>query len=136
MNSSTEPDIKLGELSIRINGGPQDEHGWLDVTVRCEGNYGQAWIHGNIMMLGDFARWLEELIAMNSTLSGHAELYSTESAVHVLMSIDKLGQIATEVEIGCFDGMHEEKHFFQFQTDQSYLPNLILQLRESLPLVK
>jgi hypothetical protein len=136
MNSSTEPDIKLGGLSIRINSGPQDEHGWLNVTVRCEGNYGQARIHGDIMTLGDFARWLEELVEMNSTLSGNAELYSTESAVHVLMSINKMGQIATEVEIGSFDGMHEEKHLFQFQTDQSYLPNLILQLRENLPLVK
>jgi hypothetical protein len=127
---------KTWRLSIRINSGPQDEHGWLNVTVRCEGNYGQAWIHGNIMTLGNFARWLEELVEMNSTLSENAELSSTESAVHFLMSINKMGQIAAEVEIGCFDGMHEEKHFFQFQSDQSYLPSLILQLRKKLPLLK
>jgi hypothetical protein len=130
-NDLREPDIKFGNLTVLVN-GKADAEEWLDVIIRCTGRYGEGWVNGSIMQLGDLKVWCAAMERMNQTLSGRATFETTDPGLKLSMEIDKLGHIETEVEIYGYPSERAERHIFRFQADQSYLPAAIAQCKKVL----
>lgn len=67
---------------------------------------------------------------MQASLKGAAALNCMEPHLNVLMEMDRTGHIRTQVTIVGDD--YVERHEFQFELDQSYLPPLISELEKIL----
>jgi hypothetical protein len=124
--TTTKAEIELGPLSIKLRRSADAEN-WNVVRVGCRGNYGDAWVEGNILMPDEIENWLRQVKAMNKTLAGDATLESIEPGIKLSMHMDKLGRIDVSVEITGFAGNEYELHRFSFVVDQSYLPATISQ---------
>lgn len=83
-------------------------------TVQCE---------GPILMTSDVQRFRNELAAASKTLAGEATLAGLEPELTVKVKVQRLGQVAVEVEI---TPEHlSQFHRFTLDLDQSYLPDVI-----------
>lgn len=85
-------------------------------------------VSGSILRLSEIAAWLEGLEKLNSTLSGKANLDCLEPALKVEMVAESLGHVSTRVEITP-DHLNQF-HSFEFEIDQSYIPDLIGALKK------
>jgi hypothetical protein len=80
-------------------------------------------------MVTDLRRWADHCEMLHQSLKGEAVLDSYEPDLRVTInSIDTLGHLKMQVEITP-DHMNQS-HAFDFQLDQSYLPQLIRTCRE------
>jgi hypothetical protein len=131
-----EPSIEIVGLQIWIHGkqfaDSEDywDGNWLNVTAHCGAENAEVWVSGSILHLSELKSWLEDLESVNANLSGEASLDCMEPELNVEMKIQPLGHILMKVEITP-DNL-TQFHSFEFETDQSYLPVLIKNLKKVL----
>lgn len=75
--------------------------------------------------------FLDGLKEMNKMLKGKAELNNMDSYLHFECIMDKFGKITWTIDT-VYPPAFGAKLHFDFQSDQSYLPNLIKELNEIL----
>lgn len=130
------PDLKLEGLQIWVHGRQfPDSHdywdgNWLRVTAHCGGNGASVFATGSIIHLSELDRWLVETEELLKNLNGEAKLACMEPALSATFKSGSLGHITMEVSITP-DHM-AQRHWFQFEIDQSYLPTFVKQCRSIL----
>lgn len=114
------PDLKLEGLQIWIHGRQFPDSGdywdgnWLRVTASCGGNGASVFATGSIIHLSELDRWLVETEELLKNLDGDAKLACMEPALSI--TPDHMTQ----------------RHWFQFEIDQSYLPPFVKQCQSIL----
>lgn len=130
------PDIKLAGLSIWIHQRqfPEtedyDDGNWLIITACCEASGATVWTQGPIIHLSEIYRLMKGCEQMSDSLSGEAQLDCMEPELDLTLKMLKNGQIRMEVEISPAHLI--QRHWFRFDIDQSYLPNLIRDCHKAL----
>jgi hypothetical protein len=130
------PDISLAGLQIWVHGRQflhaQDywDGNWLNVTAHCGAAGADVWMSGPRMHLSELLRWRDEGTEMYRTLSGKADLACIEPELHVELKMQSLGQIVMTVNIT--PELLTQKHSFEFDVDQSYLPPFLRQCSQVL----
>ena len=130
------PDIKLIGLQIWIHSREYPEReefwdsNWLNVTAHCGARNASVWVNGSTLRNEEIAAWLVALQKLNETLSGEANLETLEPELKVKLSAEQLGGILLEVEIT--PDQLTQRHYFEFELDQSYLNGLISSCRKIL----
>jgi hypothetical protein len=133
---------KLGPPSLKIYGFalwvhsrqfPESEDfydgNWLNVTAHCSASGASVWVQGAILMVTDLERWATQCESLYQSLNGEAVLDSYEPGLRVILnSTDTLGHLRMQVAITP-DHLNQ-RHTFDFELDQSYLPQLIRNCRE------
>lgn len=123
------PDIKLAGFSLWVHQRqlPEAEDfwdaNWLIVTACCEALGAQVETRGPIVHLTEIETWLKECQQMHASLSGEACLNCMEPELDLILKMQTSGRLTMEVEIT--PNHLVQKHWFQFDIDQSYLPELI-----------
>jgi hypothetical protein len=129
-------DLTLAGLRIRVHGrqlpDAQDpwDGNWLSVTARCEDAGASIVVSGPILHLSELVGWCGEIEKLLATLAGEARLACIEPNLSVVLKATSLGHITLDVSITS-DHL-TQKHWFQFNIDQSYLPPLIAGCRSIL----
>jgi hypothetical protein len=124
-----KPDIKIAGLEIWIHGNQYPasidywDGNWLDITAKCTSEGAVVWVSGNIIHLPDIEHLKSSCEHLYKNLKGKAELPCIEPNLSVEFRADTLGQISMIVNITP-DHLNQD-HKFNFEIDQSYLPNLI-----------
>jgi len=124
--------FKIAGLEVTVHGRQFPDSNdywdgnWLYVSARCDGPGSYASASGSFLRVPELAAWLVALKQMSKTLSGKADLETTEPNLALKMVINKLGQIDLSVSITP-DHLTQD-HRFDFEIDQSYLAPLIQQL--------
>lgn len=127
-----DPDVRLEGLRIWIHNRAYPEcndkfdGNWLIATVDCRSTGSAVQVYGTILHLSELSTWKEDLIRLNETLKGEAELNCIEPYMHANLIMDSSGRISFEVELTP-DHLNQE-HSFIFDIDQSYLNSIIGQL--------
>ena len=141
-NAKTMPDYKIeikgGGAFIRLDlshrGHPEAHDYW-------DGNWVVARIQAEVqgfkadftdqVHLGDVIRFYEEVLKLNASLTGAATLAVMEEYLVVIGTLDARGRLDWSVLL-----LHPVKRDvqlqFEFQADQSYLPELIQQIEDVL----
>ncbi len=128
------PDVRLGPLKIWVHGFEYADNfdafdgDWLRASVHCGGKGAQVFVTGSILRLSELLEWLKQLEAMNSNLSGCANLDCIEPELKVEMQSESLGHISTKVMIT--PDHLTQFHSFEFDLDQSYLSPLIAEIKK------
>ncbi len=123
------PDIKIAGLAIWIHGyqfpdsNDYYDGNWLRASAICSSAGSIVQITGSFICLQDIVHLMDTSEKLYSRLKGKAELPCIEPELHVLLEINKLGQIEMIVNITP-DHLNQE-HRFVFPIDQSFLPDLI-----------
>ena len=134
-------DIQIAGLSIWIHQRqfPESEEfwdaNWLDITAGCEASGAQVETSGSILHLTELDKLLRECRQMHASLSGKASFVCMERELDLKLEMQTGGRLTMEVKIT--PNHLEQKHWFQFEIDQSYLPELIRdcqQILEKFPL--
>jgi len=134
MNSQTienlgKPSIKLEGLQIWIHGRQFTDSAdfwdgnWLNVTAHCGGQGASVFASGPIIHLSEIVRWKTEAEILQKTLTGKATLNCLEPNLSVSLRAMSLGHIQMEVSIT--NDQLRQKHWFEFEIDQSYIPTLV-----------
>src|SRR5262245_35740174 len=128
------PSVKIGGLAIWVHGRqfPDSEDfydgNWLRVTAHCGASGASVWVTGAILMVNELQRWADESESVYRDLAGESVLSSYEPDLKAtITSIDSTGHLVLRVEITP-DHM-TQRHQFDFELDQSFLPLLISQCR-------
>ena len=128
------PALKLAGFELWVHGREfpdateEWDEDWLHVTAYCAALGARVWVSGPILGSTSLARWMAECEALHATLTGEAELHSYEPNVRVrIEATGKSGALAIAVFITP-DELSQE-HRFEFSIDQSYLPQLVDELR-------
>lgn len=123
------PDLKIAGVSVWIHQRqfPESEDfwdvNWLTVTACCEAPGAQVWTTGPLIHLTEIEKLLKECQRMHASLAGEATLNCMEPELDLTLKMQPGGRIALDVEIT--PNHLAQKHWFQFDIDQSYLPELI-----------
>jgi hypothetical protein len=126
---TTEPDLRLGGLSIWVDGrqfpnvSDYWDRNWLIVRVRMDAPGASVKCEGAILMTTDIDQFRVELNSLSDALAGEATLASLEPELKVTLKAQSLGHVEVEVEIS--PDHLEQFHRFTLNLDQSYLPPLI-----------
>ena len=128
------PALKLAGLELWIHGRqfpdttePWDAD-WLRITAFCAAPGARVWVEGPILGSSSLANWAGECELLHTTLTGQAELHSYEPNIRLLL---EMGERTGSVVLSVFltpDHVTQE-HRFEFAIDQSYLPQLLDDLR-------
>ena len=130
------PDIKLSGLEIWIHSRefPEREEfrnsNWLNATAHCKAKNASVWVNGSILRNSEISDWMVALENLNKTLSGEANLDTPESELSVRLMAGELGGISIEVKIS--PDQFTQRHYFEYEIDQSYLNGLIASCRKVL----
>ena len=128
------PNIKLGGLELWVHGReclgdalPWDAD-WLNVTAYCVAPGARVWVSGPVLSSTSFARWSAECEVLCTKLSGRAELHSYEPNLRVLL---ECSGSTNGIVLAVFltpDHLRQE-HRFEWELDESYLPQLLDDVR-------
>ena len=127
----TEPSISCGILKIWIlsrqfpDATDYWDGNWLNVIAHCSDKGAAVTVSGSIIHLREIATLRAELLNMDESLKGSAEMPTIEPNLHLKLDCNHLGHIAGECHITP-DHM-TQSHSFDFDLDQSYLKHLIRQ---------
>ena len=131
-----EPSLKVAGLQIWIHGRefPEatdaDDGNWLRVTVYCGASGASVYVAGPILQIGDILRWGQQAAQLLEKKADKAALDPLEPELSVLIdSLDSMGHLRLRVEIT--PDHLQQKHAFEFEIDQSYLPGLIKQCEQA-----
>ncbi|MDM8556154.1 hypothetical protein QUF75_15625 [Desulfococcaceae bacterium HSG7] len=133
IKASGAPDISLSGLKIWISGRQFEDStdfqdaNWLVVTARCSSYFSEVLTQGPIIHLSELELWMAELLKLNETICGEADLNCMEPELSASIRLDKNGSGTLTVFITP-DNMNEQ-HRFTFAIVQSYLPSLIRELQ-------
>jgi hypothetical protein len=124
-----DPDLKLDRLRMWVHGrqypDAQDywDANWLYVTVRCAAPGASVSATGSFIQLPELKRWRDETDILLKTLHGEAKLDCFEHSLAVSLKAKSLGHITMEVDITPDEDA--QRHWFQFEIDQTYLGPLL-----------
>lgn len=130
------PDLEFEGLRIWIHGRQfPDLHdywdgNWLRVTVHCGGNGAGVFATGSIIHLSELDRWRSEAEGLRTGLNSEAKLACIEPNLSVELKSASLGHITMDVSIT--PDQMTQRHWFQFNIDQSYLTPLVRQIKSIL----
>jgi hypothetical protein len=125
----TEPDLRIGGLSVWVAGrqfpdaSDYWDGNWLFIRARMEAPGATVHCEGPALMTSDVERFRNELAAASNTLAGEAILGGLEPDLMVTIKVQRLGQVAVEVDIT--PDHVSQRHRFTVDLDQTYLPALI-----------
>ena len=129
MTEEGEPDLKLDGFSLWVLGREfpaNDDYwdgNWLRVKARMRAKGAAVEVEGPILRIPDLIELRDQLLKLQETLQGTAELSPLEPELHVLMTGQGLGHIAVRVSIT--PDQMTQTHAFEVETDQSYLPPFV-----------
>lgn len=127
----SEPSLSWGILKIWIlnrnfpDSSDYWDGNWLNVVAECSDLGASVIITGPIIHLREIEAFRTQLIDLDKTLKGTAELPTLEPNLQLKLTCDKLGHIAAECHITP-DHM-SQSHSFEFVIDQTFLKSLIHQ---------
>ena len=102
---------------------------WLRVTAHCGASGGSVWAQGALLMVPDIARFGASCDAMWRGDSTSSSLDPLEPEIKLVLEVsDRLGHIRVQVDIT--PDHVAQSHWFEFEIDQSYLPEIIRQCAE------
>jgi hypothetical protein len=133
---SDAADLQLGALSIWIRGRtrPDDDDfwdgNWLDVLIQVAASHALVQAEGAILHASELASLVEGCRRMHETLRGEFDLECMEPALHLHLSLNPRGQLAFHVDLTA--DVATQRHHFEFELDQSYLPGFIRAGEEAL----
>lgn len=127
-----EPDLKIAGFQLWVHGREfrdSDDYydgNWLRVTAHCGASGASVWAQGAILMVTDVAAFGDGCASMLDGTGKAASLSPLEPELEVSLQLaDRLGHIRARVEI---TPEHlRQAHWFKFEIDQSYLPNIVRQ---------
>jgi hypothetical protein len=125
------PDLKLEDLQIWVHGRQfPDLHdywdgNWVRVTAHCGGSGASVFATGSIIHLPELDRWRSEAEDLSKNLRGEAKLACMEPFLSASLKSGSLGHITMEVSIT--PNQLTQRHWFQFEIDQSCLSSFIKQ---------
>lgn len=130
-----EPDLKLAGFQLWVHGRqfPEavdyDDGNWLRVTAHCGASGASVWAQGAILMVTDIARFGDACTAMYRGEAKLGTLEPLEPEICIMLrNSDNLGHICATVKIT--PDHLAQSHLFEFDIDQSYLPDIIAQCSE------
>ena len=124
-----EPDLHSGGLSIWVQdravpkSNDYFDGNWLVIRAVARVGRSSVTAEGAILMTADFARFGDQLRAMQTTLTGEAILDSYEPNLKLVLSARTLGHVSWKLEITP-DHLNEH-HSFEDAFDQTYIKPLI-----------
>lgn len=128
------PALRLASFELWVHGRQIPDateawdEDWLQVTAYCAAPGARVWVAGPVLGSTSLARWMAECESLHATLTGEAELHSYEPNLRVrIEAMGKSGALGVAVFITP-DQLTQE-HRFEFSIDQSYLPQLVDELR-------
>jgi hypothetical protein len=130
------PNLKLEGLQIWVHGRQfPDSHdywdgNWLRVTAHCGGKGASVFTTGSIIRLTELDHWRSGTENLLKSLDGEANLVCMEPELSVNLKHTSLGHITMEVSIT--PDHLAQRHWFQFEIDQSNLPPFIKQCQSIL----
>ncbi len=130
------PSISLEGLKIWVRGrqypGATDywDGNWLLVIIECSSDEALVRVGGPIIHLSEIAQWADAAEKASAVLQGEVNLNCMEPELSVKMAVDKTGHMTMQVDI--LSDHLTNLHHFQFELDQSYLPQLIRECRSLL----
>ena len=129
-----EPDLKAAgfQLWIHAREFPDAETStdgnWLIVSAHAGGNGASVWVTGAILEVTDLVRWADQCEALWRGQREHAALSPVQPELGVaIRPADRLGHLSMRVDISA-DHLGQG-HWFEFEIDQSYLPEIAKQCR-------
>jgi hypothetical protein len=124
------PDLRLAGFQLWIHGHEFAEAtdfwdgNWLRVTAHCGASGASVWVNGSILTAAELADWIRASKKLNESLSGEARLECMEPNLSVLLQAEgRAGHIRMVVHSTPDHLM--QKHKFEFEIDQSHLPDFI-----------
>ncbi|MEZ4332406.1 MAG: hypothetical protein R3F35_11665 [Myxococcota bacterium] len=126
--------ISIGCLSIRVLKRQFEESqdfwdgNWLLVHACCETETARVVVSGPILHLGELQSFRRQLSSLHRDLTGEATLDCIEPNLQVtIRAVGSLGHLESKIEL---TGNHLlERHEFREEFDQSYLSDLLADLR-------
>jgi hypothetical protein len=103
---------------------------WLNVTVHCGARSADVWVSGSIIHLSEIQSWHDQAVDLHKSLEGQADLSCMEPELDVSITAGNSGLMNMVVKIT--PDHLTQKHTFEFDIDQSYLPDLILSCKRTL----
>jgi hypothetical protein len=131
-----EPDLSLAGLRIWISGrqfpdaNDYWDGNWLLVTASCVSAGAQVVTQGPILHLSELRHWLNGLKDLLQAVEGEAELPCMEPNLWATVRLGKTGSGSLAVSIT--PDPLKERHEFEIEIDQSYLPRLVRELEDIL----
>ena len=103
---------------------------WLNAIALFENENTSIKISGSFIHLQEIDNWLKELIILNKSLKGKAELKCRERNLYISLEIDAFGKICYILKLT--PNHLNEKHEFELIIDQTFLNDLISSLEKIL----
>jgi hypothetical protein len=129
-----EPDLKLAGFQLWVHGpetaSPKTDEDWLNVTAHCGAHGASVWASGALVQRVDLAGWIGSVGLLHRELSGFVRLAPLEQNLSVTLEVNRTGGIEMVVEVT--PDPRNQRHRFQFDIDQSYLPPFLTQGRKLL----
>jgi len=126
---SGPPDIQLGSLGIWVRGGQfadsdDDWDGnWLNVLIEVDAASAVVQAEGTILHAREVAALVEGCKRLHQTLTGEFVLAPMEPNFGLTLKMNAQGQLDVGIEISA--DCLTQRHHFDFELDQSYLPHFI-----------
>ena len=110
--------------------GKEDSEGWLQATVCFEQDNFRADFKISLM-LNDLYAFIDQLELLQKSLKGEAVFENIERNINLKLSPDGLGHIEIDGTLW-HPNNRDLKTSFSIESDQTFLPDLILECKEIL----
>ena len=125
-----EPALKLAGFQLWIHGRefPEardfDDGNWLRVTAHCGASGASVWAQGSIITAADVEWFRRSCLALQLAEATAAALDPFEPELRIIIeAADRMGHLSVRVQIT--PDHLSQSHAFEFEIDQSYLPQII-----------
>lgn len=132
-----KPSLRVANFQLWIHGrqfpdsDDYDDGNWLRITAHCGGAGASAWVHGAVLTVVDIAGLGKECESLYAGTRQTATLEPLEPDLSLFIeSIDRAGHLRVTVDIT--PDLMFQRHRFEFQIDQTFLPAIILDCAEVL----
>jgi hypothetical protein len=124
------PDLRLAGFQLWVHGYAYPDvtdawdGNWLRVTAHCGRGGASVWTSGVLLDTVGVLRFRRELAAVYESLRGEATLESHEPNVALRVeAADRAGHLRVRAELT--PDHLAQGHWFEFQADQSHLPEVL-----------
>ena len=124
-----KPDLKIAGFQLWIHGrqfpdSEGDDGNWLIVTAHAGSSGASVWTSGAILMTEHLAHLTDQCEALRKGEMDEACMGEIEPDLKMrIQRIDQLGHFSMHVDIT--PDYLNQQHSFEFEIDQSYLPDII-----------
>jgi hypothetical protein len=129
-----EPDLQVVGFQLWVHGrefpdsGDYYDGNWLRITAHAGASGAGVWVSGPLLMVPDLALWAGQCEVVARGEAEKAQLQPMETELKVTIeAVDQLGHLTMLVDIT--PDQFTQKHSFEFDIDQTYLPDIVRQCR-------